>query len=127
MKSADSILLYTDKEIEMFKAGWNGPRLFAANNTLDISDIEEERSWWSNKRLREFRASMGLGDAKLLLFCSRLSKTKQLDLLLRALRQLASHDKDYRLAVIGDGPERHSLESLADSLGIGERVLWPGC
>ena len=45
-----------------------------------------------------------------LLFVGRLQARKRLDLLLRACAQLASQPK---LLIVGDGPERKSLEKLA--------------
>jgi glycosyltransferase involved in cell wall biosynthesis len=62
-----------------------------------------------------------LGDPLLLAVC-RLAPQKGLDTAVRALAALP----DATLLVLGDGPERTSLEGLADSLGVRERLLLPG-
>jgi glycosyltransferase involved in cell wall biosynthesis len=61
------------------------------------------------------------GDA--LLFVGRLTRQKGVDILLRALATIAPH---VTLDVVGDGEERASLEALASSLGVRQRVRWHG-
>lgn len=56
------------------------------------------------------------------LFVGRLVEKKGLDVLLAALREVAAA----RLLVIGDGPERRRLETLARELGIASRVTFLG-
>lgn len=59
---------------------------------------------------------------------SNLVKLKGIDLNLRALAEIRSHNPgliwDYH--VVGDGPERSSLERLASSLGLTDRVRFFG-
>ena len=59
-----------------------------------------------------------------LLAAGRMVPQKRFDNLLRAFA-LSSH-KDATLTILGDGPLRKSLESLAQELGISERVHMPG-
>lgn len=58
-----------------------------------------------------------------LLFVGRLSRQKGTALALQALAQLPPH---VLLDVVGDGPERDSLQRQAASLGIASRVRWHG-
>ena len=58
-----------------------------------------------------------------LLFVGRLTVQKGVDLLLHALAGLPS---EIGLDVVGDGDERARLESLAQSLGVSDRVAWHG-
>jgi glycosyltransferase involved in cell wall biosynthesis len=51
---------------------------------------------------------------------------KGLDVLLRAVADVAGSRAQVTLELIGDGPETLALERLADELGIGERVLFRG-
>lgn len=64
--------------------------------------------------------------AKHLLFVGRLAAVKGLDLLLRALAALAESDEGWRLTVVGDGPEREELVTLADRLGVESLVDFVG-
>lgn len=59
-----------------------------------------------------------------LLAAGRMVPQKRFDNLLRAFA-LSEH-RDATLTILGDGPLRNSLESLAQSLGIAERIYMPG-
>ena len=63
------------------------------------------------------------GDARILLAVSRLTRQKGVDV---AVRSLASLPEDTVLVVLGEGPERPELESLARELGVGRRVFLRG-
>jgi len=44
----------------------------------------------------------------------------------RVIRAIATLDERYRLVIVGDGPERPALHSLAHDLGVGDRVTFSG-
>lgn len=56
----------------------------------------------------------------------RLSLQKNFQSLLRAWAIVAESVKDWKLVILGEGPERKKLESLVDLLGINESVLLKG-
>jgi glycosyltransferase involved in cell wall biosynthesis len=60
-----------------------------------------------------------------LLGMGRLTKQKGFDVLLRALASLLQR-RAVRLVILGEGPERPTLEALALELGIQENVRMPG-
>jgi glycosyltransferase involved in cell wall biosynthesis len=62
----------------------------------------------------------------LLLYCGRLDPEKGVDLLLRAFGQVLSRHPAARLRIMGDGPRRAALESLATELGIRGAVQFDG-
>ena len=53
---------------------------------------------------------------------ARLDKVKGIDVLLRSLSKVNAAT----LVIVGDGPERQALETLAQDLGIAERIHWTG-
>lgn len=61
-----------------------------------------------------------------LLFVGRLAAVKGLPILLEAVARLKASRPEIRLDVIGDGPERSLLESLASALGISDCVDFLG-
>ncbi len=71
----------------------------------------------------ELFSAGGERDPRKLLFVGRLTAQKGVDHLLRAL---ATQLPAVTLDVVGDGPERSALESLAGELGVGPRVRWLG-
>lgn len=65
-------------------------------------------------------------DPPMLLVVGRLSRAKGFDLAVRALALLSARGHDARLVVVGDGPERGALETLAREEGIADRVSFRG-
>jgi glycosyltransferase involved in cell wall biosynthesis len=62
----------------------------------------------------------------LVLAAGNLVPAKGFDILLRAVGELAKRRFDVRLRILGEGPERGHLESLAGELGISDRTELPG-
>ncbi|MFH1913886.1 MAG: glycosyltransferase family 4 protein [Pseudomonadota bacterium] len=63
---------------------------------------------------------------RLLLAMGRLASQKGFDMLLQAFAPIAQDHPDWTLVILGEGPERPSLESLREELCLNERVLLPG-
>jgi glycosyltransferase involved in cell wall biosynthesis len=61
-----------------------------------------------------------------LLAVGRLSQEKGFDLLLESWSTLANHQPHWRLVILGEGPERASLEAQIQALGLDRAVLLPG-
>jgi glycosyltransferase involved in cell wall biosynthesis len=61
-----------------------------------------------------------------LLSVGRLSYQKNLSTLLRAFARASADCPDWRLRIVGEGEERRALETLADELGIRQRVSMDG-
>lgn len=69
------------------------------------------------------------GDGMTVLTVARLrpeERTKGVDTLIRAMPALARSIPAARLRIVGDGPQRPELESLARSLGVADRVECAG-
>jgi glycosyltransferase involved in cell wall biosynthesis len=60
------------------------------------------------------------------IFVGRLEAYKKVDVMLRAMHQLAPRFPDTEIVVIGRGPEADPLKELARSLGLGERTRFTG-
>lgn len=65
--------------------------------------------------------------AKAFLFIGHLEKIKSVHVILSALEQIAGQlPPDWRLDIIGDGPERHALATQAQAAGISTHVHFHG-
>ena len=60
------------------------------------------------------------------LFAGRLSKPKNVDILLRAIGRNRQAGLDVRCTIVGEGPQREPLERLVLDLGISEAVEFTG-
>jgi glycosyltransferase involved in cell wall biosynthesis len=87
-------------------------------NGVDVSVFRpQERS--------EARRQLGLPDGPLFVCVGRLEPDKGFGRAIEALRVLRSAISA-RLVVVGEGPERRPLESLAHELGVGDQVAFTG-
>ena len=75
---------------------------------------------------KTLRQSKGWQDDKVLISIGRLGAEKNWETLLRAAAQVYAQHPTMRLVLIGDGPDKQTLELLAAELGIAERVTFTG-
>jgi len=85
-------------------------------------DLEPYRcaSW------RALRKEMGWRDETVLISVGRLAPEKNWDTLLHAFAKASSQHPDLRLVLIGDGPAKETLVSLASELGIADHITFTG-
>src|SRR5216683_2222933 len=83
-----------------------------------LNDLSRHRGW--------LRAHLGVDESTVIFgFVGRLTKIKNIELLLRAFARMSRNNPiDARLVVIGDGELFGALRSLASELAIGDRVLF---
>lgn len=76
----------------------------------------------------EARRQLGLPEeAPLLLYVGRLAREKSIDFLIEALAALRSrYAAPPHLVIVGDGPDREVLVTLAERLGVGDAISWIG-
>jgi len=73
------------------------------------------------------RKELSVGEQEVLIGAvGRLSNEKGQEVLIRAYAQAAGIVPGTQVVVVGDGPNRRSLEGLADKLGVGERIHFVG-
>ena len=76
------------------------------------------------QRLAEWDGETGR-ERDLIVCVGRLSREKDHRTLLRAMNLLPP-ERSWRLAIVGDGPERGALEGFARSIGLADRILFTG-
>ncbi len=72
------------------------------------------------------RSRFGLGGRPVVVCVSRLVQRKGQDMLVRALPMVHRQVPDAAVLIVGDGPQRRSLEKLATSLGVSRDVVFTG-
>jgi glycosyltransferase involved in cell wall biosynthesis len=89
-------------------------------------DLETYRPHAAPEVLGEFFPQ--LSGSRVVLFLSRLDRKKGLEVLLEAFAQLRVGEPDVRLLVAGDGEPGYveSLRRRAETLGLGDSVVWAG-
>ena len=75
----------------------------------------------------EIRRALGIpANARVVGTVGRLGEVKRQDVLIRAFARMQHSHPDLWLLLVGDGPERGSLQRLASELGISERTRFAG-
>lgn len=120
---ADEVTVVHEEMTEFFRNALHVPahRLHFVANGMHSAARDEATG-------AELRRQFGIApDRFVFMFAGRLSPVKDLGTLLRAASMVAPQWRDRMfLLIVGDGSERQMLESLAASLGLGERLLFAG-
>lgn len=113
-----------DRAIE---GGLRPDRLFVAPNAIDQGPIQAAADRWRDPERRiEFLRASGFHRGPLLLYLSRLEPEKRPDMAIEALSLVRKRVPDAKLAFIGDGSQRSSLEAQARALGLEDHVRFLG-
>lgn len=92
-------------------------------NGIQIKRYQDKDTAW----LHQTRAKYSIDpDARIVGAVGRLVPIKQYDFLLRSMAELINQGQNIHFIIIGDGPERAKLETLAETLGIRPQVIFTG-
>jgi glycosyltransferase involved in cell wall biosynthesis len=101
--------------VGVYRIGGDPPRQFAEMFATALSQDEMDRA--------SAAAASRQGGGTRLISVGALRHGKNVDLLIKALALLP---EGFTLTIVGDGPERSSVERLADSLGVSGRTHFTG-
>jgi glycosyltransferase involved in cell wall biosynthesis len=102
LRQFDAMIAYSQRGADEYaRQGFPLDYLFVAHNS-----VSPPPTWQMPERPNEFR------DKPCILFVGRLQARKNVDLLLGACAEI----QNVRLVIVGDGPERESLEALAQEI-----------
>lgn len=108
---------------EAIDAGFQRDRLLWMPNPVDTTEYAP----CDAGRRRQLRERFGLPqESPVAVFVGRFAPEKELPSLVRAFAEVASARPDSRLVLVGDGPLRTELGELAASLGVADRIVFPG-
>ncbi len=115
VQSADAVILYSEAGKKDFvKLGVPDSKLFVAHNSVDIQAIEKQPGNYPSRR-------------KDILFIGRLVPEKKAAVLLEGFKIAKSRfSSDTHLIIVGDGPERNYLESIASNAGMENLIEFVG-
>lgn len=129
-RRADAVLLYTNTVAQRLikQHGFSPERVFVAQNALDQEAIGAARAHWLARpaELRAFAAERDLDPERTMIYVSRLEAENRVDMLIQAMTRIRAHKPGAKLVIVGDGPERQRLETLAAGLDLGGRILFAG-
>ena len=111
LRQFDALIAYSQRGADEYaQLGFPHDKIFVAHNSVSPAPSSPLPSRPSSFDPSTLPSVAGQAIRPSILFVGRLQARKRVDLLLRACSQLESKP---RLIIVGDGPERASLESLA--------------
>jgi glycosyltransferase involved in cell wall biosynthesis/GT2 family glycosyltransferase len=114
--SAGALALGTASRVSLIERGLPAERIRVFANTIDVGAWAERADRLAQRR-SELRAGLGAAEEDVVvLSVARLGLEKGLDTLVRAIGEAG--DPRLRLVLVGDGPERGTVEDLARELGV---------
>ncbi|MBU3159380.1 glycosyltransferase family 4 protein [Clostridium frigoris] len=82
---------------------------------------------FDDKIINEEKKSFGINETQpVVLYIGRIAKEKSIDVIINSIKELIRKIPSCKLLLVGDGPERESLEMLSKHLGIEKSVVFAG-
>ncbi len=119
LRKFDRVVAISDPLFEiLLRSGVEAGRVKMIANGVEIDRFRDAKP--------TLRDELALGDDALVGFVGRLVPGKGGEALLRAAQQVLRIIPGTKFVFVGDGPSRHSWESLAKELGISDQVVFAG-
>ena len=123
--SADKVIVPTEKIKDL---------LISYNVTKEISIIPTgieldkfSRFYNDSDMISKLKVNLDIrAKDKVILYIGRISEEKSIDQILIAMQLYLKNKDDVKLVLIGDGPDKNSLEEKAKELGINNQTIFAG-
>ena len=95
--------------------------------TVDTKYISNgiDHTIFNNEKAAEFKKKYNLKD-KTVLFTGRLSREKNLSVLIKAFIKVAERNEDTSFLIVGDGPSSSDLKERVENLSLSDRIIFTG-
>lgn len=124
--TATELIVPTTKTYKLFKEKYK----FQKNINIIPTGIEVERFYKENineKELVSLKKHLNLSKKDfIILFVGRLAEEKNVEFLIDAEKILKEKNKNIKLLIVGDGPDKEKYEQYASHLGIEENCSFIG-
>jgi len=125
-KTATELIVPTKKTYDLFK------KKYQVNKNIHIvpTGIEVERFYKENVNSKKTQALKKklqlLKDDFVLLFVGRLAEEKDVNFLIDVMKDINKKNKNIKLMIVGDGPDKEKYEKLSKKYKIDEYVIFTG-
>lgn len=108
---------YTETTVQILQqAGYPDERITCLNNAIDNEGFQRDLELVSEERLNQLRREMNTNNrSRIGLFCGSLYRNKRLDFMVEAADRIRAKLPEFRLLVIGDGPDAAYIRTAAES------------
>ena len=124
--TATELIVPTTKTYKLFKEKYD----FKKNINIIPTGIEVERFFKENtsdKELNNLRKHLKITKKDfIIIFVGRLAEEKNVEFLIETEKMLTEKNKNIKLLIVGDGPDKEKYEQYANSLKIANNCLFVG-
>jgi len=121
LNKMDAHVYYAEEAKRIISSyGVDEKKIFIIYNSVDNEEMERALETAKNEK------PLLPSAARRIIHVGRLVKWKRVDLLIKALKEVTMEFEDAELLVVGNGPELENLKTLANDLGLTEKVNFYG-
>ncbi|MEW5967872.1 MAG: glycosyltransferase family 4 protein [Pseudomonadota bacterium] len=107
---------YTQMSADLVKAaGFPAARITVLNNAVDTAELMSQRQAVTPEETQALRTALGFGDGPAGIYVGSLYADKRLDFLFDAAEAIHREVPDFRLLILGEGPERGKVQAWCDA------------
>lgn len=126
MRRCHTVIAPTEGMKRTFNLQYGYTHNCQANLAVLPTGLTQESYQPDRAEVQKIRQRYGRGEMPLLVTVSRLGHEKNVPFLLRCMARLKETLTDFRLMVIGDGPQREEYMDLCDRLDIRQQICFLG-
>lgn len=125
-KKCDELIVPTPKIKELFKNKYNITRHINVIPTgIDTTKFECNEKMI--KEITKLKKKYKIKETDFIIgSVGRIAKEKSFDDLIKTFRELINKDKNIKLIIVGDGPEKNNLENLTKELNLDKNIIFTG-
>ncbi|NNE36225.1 MAG: glycosyltransferase, partial [Rhodothermales bacterium] len=124
-RRVEACLCYSRRSRDVLATHVDPDRLFVAQNTLNTTELFELRDKLLKEGRSQVRKRLGLPDQPTFVFVGQLVARKGTDDLISFIKAITER-QPATLVIIGDGPERVSMEESVTAQGLDDHVRFLG-
>lgn len=122
---ATAIIAPTQKTEQMLKGYGVTKPISVIPTGINTSNFHRDR--FSAAEILELRKSLGLeADTPVIVSIGRIAREKSIDVVIGALPTLIEKLPDLKMVIVGEGNEIENLTKFAESIGVGDHVMFLG-
>ncbi|MBQ7083955.1 MAG: glycosyltransferase family 4 protein [Anaerotignum sp.] len=123
--SATAVIAPTRKTEQLLKSYGVTKPISVIPTGINTSNFRKDK--FSPEEILELRATLGLeADTPVIISIGRIAKEKSIDVVIAALPKLIEKLPDLKMVIVGEGNEIENLGKFAESIGVGDHVMFTG-
>ena len=122
----DGLIVLSDDAARMYRERYRTHAPIGVSPLIQDEAVFREKLASVTEYVQQIVSAHDLTGKRVLLFVGRLAPEKEVHRLIRAFAAIQKSFPDTILALVGDGPERANLESLALAAGVGGKTIFVG-